>query len=431
MTMNNIKSKLFGPLLWCLTPHVFWKTLAAFIMSTVGVSNIAFACSVNMSGPMPVCEMPYIAGNERVAVFRFSQMMKYTDIDVIPPKLADQNEYWRMSWLNGIAHHSYVSDIKIGKLKEPVTLVLSSYSAAIIRITGDTKNVDRVIVMGSRRIGPGAIGVVGVDRSKVEYVEVEGKDETRRTVCSAPPRSCVPDQFFELDGYGAGHSYVRSKMKPYAPLRKVDVSSSILTDLEGKAQNAPLLDRADSVDLIEGKDGLEIKLNQETSLRKNADFSTEEFWSARKRYGDYGQFLYTEKMEVDKTIDVESIISPYTFRKSDQLPGWYGIEALHEKGAVLLPTDEAFKRQYEDYVARSDEWNAERKLKMDLILLENIEVLPRELRDGMQTLVVFVPDGITPPKIPNSSIACFLFETPTVENKRSINRPCRNPKNRY
>lgn len=431
MPMKNTKSKLFGTFLRHLTPYVFWKTLAAIIMSTLGFSNIAFACSVNMSGPMPVCEMPYISGNERVAVFRFSQMMKYTDIDVIPPKLSDQNEYWRMSWLNSIAHHSYVSDIKIGKLKEPVTLVLSSYSAAIIRITGDIKNVDRVIVMGSRRLGPGAIGVVGIDRSKVEYVEVKDQDQTRRTVCFAPPRSCVPDQFFELDGYGAGHSYTRSEMKPYTSLRRVEASSSTFTNLEGKVQNAPLLVRADSVDLIEGKDGLELKLNKETSLRKNASFSSEEFWSARKMHGDYGQFLYAEKMEVDKTIDVESIISPYTFRKSDQLPGWYGIEALHEKGAVLLPTDEAFKRQYEDYVARSGEWNAERKLKMDLILLENIEVLPRELRDVMQTLVVFVPDGIKSPKIPYRTNVCFLFEVPSAENKRSINRPCRRLENRY
>jgi hypothetical protein len=285
--------------------------------------------------------------------------------------------------------------------------------------------------MGSRQLGPGAIGVVGIERSKIEYVDVKDQDETRRTVCSAPPRSCVPDQFFELDGYGAGHSYIRSKMKPYTPLRKVDVSSSILTNLDGELQDAPLLSGADIVDLIEGKDGLKIKLNRETVMRKNADFSSDEYWSARKMHGDYGQFLYAEKIEVDKTIDVESIISPYTFRKSDQLPGWYGIEALHEKGAVLLPTDEAFKRQYEDYVARSGEWNAERKLKMDLILLENIEVLPRELRDGMQTLVVFVPDGITPPKIPYRTNVCFLFEVPSAENKRSINRPCRRLENRY
>ena len=262
---------------------------------------------------MPVCEMPYISGNERVAVFRFSQMMKYTDIDVVLPKLADQNEYWRMSWLNGKAHHSYVSDIKIGTLKEPVTLVLSSYSAAIIRITGDIKNVDRVIVMGSRQLGPGAIGVVGVDRSKVEYVEVKGQDETRRTVCSAPPRSCIAEQFFELDGYGAGHSYTRPEMKPYTLLRQVDASSSILTNLDGELQDAPLLSGADSVDLIEGKDGLKIKLNRETVMRKNADFSSDEYWSTRKKNGNYGQFLYTEKIEVDKTIDVESIISPYTF----------------------------------------------------------------------------------------------------------------------
>ena len=317
-------------------------------------------------------------------------------------------------------------------MNEPVTLVLSSYSAGIIRITGDIKNVDRVIVMGSRKLGPGAIGVVGVDRSKVEYVEVKRRDETRRTVCSAPPLSCVPEQFFEMDGYRAGRSYIRPRMKPYTPLRKVEVSSSLFTDAEGTTRNTSFV-RADVVELIEGKDGLEIILNQETILRKNAEFSSEEYRSAGKKHGAYGQFLYSKKIEVDKTIDVESIISPYTFRKSDQLPGWYGIEELHDKGAVLLPTDEDFRRKYDDYVARSDEWNADQKLKMDLILLKNIEILPRKLRHTSQILVIFVPEGIKPPKIPHGSNACFLFETPTAENKRYISRPCkgRRIENRY
>lgn len=134
---------------------------------------------------------------------------------------------------------------------------------------------------------------------------------------------------------------------------------------------------------------------------------------------------------MEREIDIKTIISPFRFKASKQLPSWHGIESLHSERALLLRTDEAFKIRYDAFVASSDEWSSDRKLKMDIILLKNIKILPRELRDVMQTLVIFVPDGITPPKIPSRSSACFLFETEPPEKRGFPNRACRNPVNRY
>ena len=307
--------------------------------------------------------------------------------------------------------------------------MLSSYNAVIVRISGNTENVDRVVVLGSRRYGSGAIGVVGIKPEKVEHLPVIGRDEGRKTVCASPGLSCRPEQFFKLR-QSESIDYAFQDMEPYANLRPVSAFSAGYTDMNGEFQTTYAIMDIDRVNIIEGGEGPKIELDRTQANLIYKDYSLEDWEILRAKYGAYGEFVET-KIAVISDIDPETIVSPFNFTKSEQLPSWHGMEELRDKGAVLLSSDEEFKARYDAYIEKSDEWGGDKKLKMDVILLKDIEVLPRELRDVMQELVIFVPERVKPPKIPIESSACFLYEIPPVKIPGVYDHACRILVNRY
>lgn len=399
----------------------------------------AEACSVDSSGPMPICETPYFSADERIVVLKLQSGERYSDIDVwVEPYGGEQNVptepityrgHWDLGARSAFRQHSYVSDINIGALKEPVTLVLSSYNAVIVRISGNTKNVNRVVVLGSRRYGPGAIGVVGIEPEKVEHLPVIGRDEGRKTVCASPGLSCMPEQFFKLR-QSEYKDYAFQDMEPYANLRPVSAFSAGYTDTNGEFKTTYAIMDIDGVNIIEGAEGPEIELDRTQANLIYKDYSLEEWRALRAKYGAYGEFVNT-KIAVVSDIDPETIVSPFNFTKSEQLPGWHGMEELRSDGMLLLRPDAEFKTRYDAYVEKSDKWRGDKKLKMDIILLKDIKVLPRELRDVMQQLVIFVPNGVNPPKIPNQSSACFLYEISPVKIPGVYDHACRSLVNKY
>jgi len=390
---------------------------------------------------MPICQTPYFSADERIVLLQLQAGQRYSDLDVwVEPYGGEKNVstdpirnrgIWDFTARSAFRQHSYVSDVKIGKLEEPVTLVLSSYNATIVSLSGYVENVNRVVVLGSRAYGYGAIGVAGIEAYKVEHVPVIGRDEGRQTICSAPGQSCSPIQFFDFQD-PEYFNYAYKDMEPYQNLRPVSAFSAEYINAKGELKTISGFQDVYRINILEGADSPKIELDKTHDNITNEVYSLEQYKAARAKYGDYGIFLDT-RLDIVSDIDPEMIISPFNFQKADQLPGWYGLETLRDEGALLLRTDPEFQQRYDSYVEASDEWGDDKKLRMDVILLRDIEVLPRSLRDAVHMIVIFIPDGVTMPKIPKNSRACFLFETPPAKVPGVYLHPCSrgNLLNRY
>ena len=280
--------------------------LIALAVCFFGFFETCFACSVDSSGPMPICEAPLFEDNERIVVIRLGQMLQYTNIDVIvepyggelnaPKKPMRIRGIWDSLAQESFDQHTYLADIKIDALKAPVTLVLSSYDATIVRISSNARDIRRIIVLGSRRYGPGAIGIVGVDKSKIEYVPVKGRNETRQTICGAPPNSCAPSQFLKVHHANRGYNDIHSAMPPYENLHSVAASSSLMMDYKGKMALVGMFSDTNSIDIVEGISGLEIKLDKSRQDRLNA-INTPNMWKSIRTQQEPMAFFFSVKFQ--------------------------------------------------------------------------------------------------------------------------------------
>lgn len=370
---------------------------AALVLLAVFVNNTAYACRIDQSGPMPVCQAPLIADGERVVVIGGALgRNQHTNIVAMPEDVPEFNPS-----LNVAPFHFGSFRVSIGDVGEPITLVLSNEEALIFQIEDRVDLVQRVIVMGP---SSGLTGVIGVPHSRIEYTLVESNDEVRHTgYCVRRPSGCQPWQFFENQWasdsahFSAKERYPFLETHPYTNLKRAELTvpgeylhfGTRIRLKDGQLEPEPLTPK-----------NVAVELSHEDFER----ISAEDFY-----------FLGTNRKLM--ILDPAEIASPVRLSVAETLHGWFGLRALQAEGMLLLPEDAAFGPIYDAYVDASTEWSEERKPPVMAILTKNGTRLPggdlHGLRDTVHGMFpILVPDGVELAYPLGSKDICYLFETP-------------------
>lgn len=206
-------------------------------------------------------------------------------------------------------HSAKYINIVTGDVPRPVTIVVSHYDAAVLNFSGNVDQVDQVIAMGSRRLGWDRVAKTGIDVRKVSFLPVVGRDRSLNTSCSAPPMSCVPDQYFKMSdqerrwpgGVPLGHQYVR--MEPTTLIGALRQSSVVIPE------ETPIV-----VD--------EAAVGSETT-----EYKRPENWHEEVAW-------YNTSTDDFLGISQDQLVSPTSVSLDGNLPSWAGILGMVEDGSI-------------------------------------------------------------------------------------------------
>jgi hypothetical protein len=363
--------------------------LMSLVLATVMASGSGpHACSVNMSGPMPICTLPAMSMGERVVVV--SGDSRVPSNLIAPPTDPEQRELTA----------KYV-EIDIAPGSGRVHVVLSHYDPTVFRFTGAVEHIARVTALGAARNGQLHFGVIGVPRERVAVVPITGTDPKRHTTCSAPPKSCIAEQFFELTP-------------------KTESATSNQDELfRSYERTIP-----DSVIWISSADGLPIRLNSALQpIKRSAQQSTSEtdFTEWAKRRETMSELeKYREDTPAMVRLDTSDVYTPLPngFRRADDLPAWEGMSALEANGALVLPGTHGFEDVYGPWTDRlsalfRNPLDPGFKLtpKIDFVINKAVRI-PRDLRSSGYSeglLTFLVAPGVPTPEAQDGGAWCLLF----------------------
>ena len=279
-----------------LTFNLRLRNFAVLLCALLGFQIVAIpvrACSVNQSGPMPICGGLAIAPD--------------TDVIVIQSDIANAQTN---VLLGDNKHSASLLNVVIGAVERPVTIVVSNYNASVLRFSGNVDQVDQVITMGARRWGWDHVAVTGIDARKVTFLPVVGRDKNLVTNCSAPPKSCIPEQYF-----------VAPKMGVTFP-RGLPIDPEII--------------RMHPHDyIVSGRQStLHIPRKTPPSVRPEkgqtvdaSDFKWPVDWQEEVA-------LYNNRSDGLVAFNLEQLISPTPMSLAQNLPSWAGIVGLVETGQI-------------------------------------------------------------------------------------------------
>lgn len=277
----------------------------------------ALACFVNQSGPMPICGGLSIDPATEVVTVYAHQRMSRSNILLGPEKTS-------ADYLNIIVQSG----------DTPLTVIASHTNPTAIRFSGATDRVERVIAMGARRSGWDHVAVDGIDSAKITFLPVTGHNRNQITDCAAPPKACIPVQYFELDP-NIEHRWTGDSRVPlplfkwrYPPTKEIyalGTNTVVIPDGDDEALQDPT-----ARDYPDGWRG-EWERNQATA-------------------GPMG------------TLDPAKLLSPTEVRSDDKLPSWDGIASLIEQGAIREAGDYQSDR---DLIAFSDAFSARYRSRFD------------------------------------------------------------------
>ena len=316
----------------------------------------AQACSVNESGPMPICGGLWIDPATEVVTVHAHQDKSRSNILLGPDrKSAD--------FLN----------IVVQPGDRPLTVIVSHFNPTAIRFSGATGRVRRVIAMGARQSGWDHVAVDGLDSAKITFLPVIGHDRTLVTSCSAPPQACIPVQYFKLDPNvehrWTGDSHVpidrwKGRLPPTKEIYALSTNTVVIPDGADAARPAP-----PAHDYPAGWRG--------------------EWERYQAMTGQMGIF------------DPAKLLSPTQVRSDDKLPSWDGIASLIEQGALrvagdyqsdpdLMAFSEAFSTRYR---SRFDPDFSFRP-RIDFVIAPNFHgPIPRDLQHSHWRSVTFLRTG--------------------------------------
>ncbi len=359
----------------------------------------AQACADSQSGPMPKCSLPEIIHPDRIIGID-------AEIPAIKTDLVIERKY-ESNQGPSTEFEVFYSEIKVGKLLEPVSIVLASYNPVVFKFEGDLDNVDQVIILGSRRVGPGGVGVLGVAEHKIQFAPLESVDNDKNTYCVAPPVSCHFQQFFEVakpDRLGMPIDF----SKYYDNRWKAAVSET------GEKSVLKYL-------LSEDQSGLSIDYVSPTKVSDSLPMP----------HGSYSWFLASDT-PLKTDLVVKDIVSykgenistgfrgfpiqdlpkyQLEWSKSDLWPGWYGMQQLQDKGVVLLPDHFDFDRRMTRFKKQESSY------RTPVIAIGDIDTLPLGLNGSVQFYVV---SGVEVPcKHYCKEPKYFVFENPDIETRKS------------
>lgn len=306
-------------------------------------------------------------------------------------------------------HSAEYVNVVIGDVQRPVTLVISHYNAAVLNFSGNVDQVDQVIAMGARRQGWDHVATTGIDVRKVSFLPVVGQDRNLITSCSAPPSSCVPEQYFDIADEGRPRfggvpldpQYIR--MKPTTYVRALQQS---LVDIP--EESAPTEERE------------QVTASQLEEFRWPQNWREEVDW-------------YNKSKEDLATYTRDQLVSPTSVTLNPNLPSWAGILGLVEEGLIRLPgdydTDHALRqfsqRFSQRYRTRFDpDFSFEPRI--DFIVSHAFQgEIPRDLRKADNTPVIFLQNyGRTPAQNEgDTGRYCFFSPYDQLAQPRTIGSP--------
>lgn len=365
-------------------PHLSILLTATLTLLIAGES--AMACSAERSGPMPICGGLMIAPETDVIVIESHNTGGLTNV-LLGPEL----------------HSAEYINVVIGDVPRPVTLVVSHYNAAVLNFSGNVDQVDQVIAMGARRLGWDHVATTGIDVRKVSFLPVIGQNRNLITSCSAPPSSCVPEQYFDLIGEGRrwlgdvpfDPQYIRMK-----PTMYIGALRQALVNIPEEPE--------------------QITASQVEEFRWPQNWHEE-------------VVLYNKSKEDLATYTRGQLASPTSLTLNPNLPSWAGILGLIEEGTIR-PADDydtdpdlrRFSQAFnERYRTRFDpDFSFEPHI--DFVLRHNFRgELPRDLQKADNTPVIFLRT-YGPAPIQNEGDTgryCFFSPNDLLAQPRSTNSP--------
>lgn len=368
-----------------LTKHGLKKQISHLsIMLTATLTLLiagesATACSVNQSGPMPICGGLTIAPETDVIVIESHDTGGLTNV-LLGPEL----------------HSAEHVNVVIGEVPRPITLVISHYNAAVLNFSGDVDQIDQVIAMGARRLGWDHVATTGIDVRKVSFLPVVDQDRNLITSCSAPPSSCVPQQYFDLTDEGRrwfgdvplDPQYIRMKPTTYiGALRQ----SLVTIPKEPVPTEDP----------------------QQVTAAQLGEFRWPQNWREEVDW-------YNRSKEDLATYARGQLVSPTSITLDPNLPSWAGILGLVEDGLLKVPGDydtdydlRRFSQSFsERYRTRFDpDFSFEPHI--DFILSHAFRgEIPRDLRKADNTPVIFLQNYGGTPARNEGDTGRFCFFSP-------------------
>lgn len=337
----------------------FSKKMSHFsvlLMAAFFAAETAKACTLDQSGPMPICGGLTIAPETDVIIIESSDAGELTNV-LLGPEL----------------HSAKSVNVVIGEVPRPITIVVSHHNAAVLNFTGNVEYIDQVVAMGASGLGWDYVATTGIDVRKVSFLPVVGQDWNLITTCSAPPKACVPEQYFDLDGEARSvfdnlaldPQYIRMEPTTYiGPLRQ------------------------DSVIIPEKPAPVE-EPKQETAAQTE-EFRWPQNWLEELEwYNKYNGDL--------ATFAQDQLTSPTTLTLDPNLPSWAGIARLVEEGQLTLPGDyntdddlRRFSRSFNQRYRTRFDPNFSFEPHVDFILSPTFRgEIPRDLRKADNTSVIF------------------------------------------
>lgn len=336
--------------------------VACFLLVFHWNAQTVEACAIDQSGQMPICGGLSMSSDTDVVIIEGARSSSPTNILLGPNQ-----------------HSANKLDIVIGEVERPLTVVLSYYEAAVLNFSGNVDQVEQVIVMGSRRLGWDHVAVVGIGFDKLSFLPVLGRDPKLVTTCSAPPRSCVPGQYFE--------------------------SSEPKLSRIGGFPIDPQRNRIKSAMWING-------VHKSTVFIPPVLQTTPEKPQAKEYSDDWRGELerYNAMSGTSVAFAREQVISPTTVTLDSEQPSWAGMMALIESGGIrvagdytsdpdLMQFSEAFSEKYR---SRFDpEFRFEPRI--DFVIPWHFRgKLPRDLQYSDRRPVTFLVTEGRLPKFPGS-----------------------------
>lgn len=340
-------------------------------------SQFALACSVDTSGPMPVCSFPNVANPDRVVLIEAEYPINATDLVVETINQDNSSPPW-----SSFVSHAFI-DIK--NLNDKATLVLSSEFPIVFEVSGEVDQIQSVIVLGSKRGGPGAVGVYGVNSKTVEFVPVDGIDQNVRSDCSAPPASCDFRQFMRESESDSDSLFL--------------INDEVFSNYQNRIQ-------AISSETDEGGVGTYVISEDENGVSIETIFPERKFEEGID-FGYYNHFLQFDlklhsEIDVNEVTFFDGITKGYfyprfkpityktTWKESDLLPRWHGMKQLQAQGKILLPDDPGFLSQAVGFKGIFPI----KENRTPVIIIEDITEFPK----GMENrFTAYVKDGVSVP----------------------------------
>ncbi len=359
-------------------PHLSILLTATLALLIAGESTTA--CTFNQSGPMPICGRLTIAPETDVIIIESHDTGGLTNV-LLGPEL----------------HSAEYVNVVIGEVPKPITIVVSHYNAAVLNFSGNVDQVDQVIAMGARSLGWDHVATTGIDARKVSFLPVIGRDRNLNTSCSAPPRSCVPQQYFELTDQGRSWigdvpldpQYVRMK-----PTIKIGALRQALVNIPQEPVPA--------------------EEPEQVTASKVEEFKWPQSWHEEVE-------RYNTSTDGFSTFTQDQLVSPTSVSLDGNLPSWAGILGLIEDGSVrpagdydsdpdLIRFSTAFNERYR---TRFDpDFSFEPRI--DFVLGHNFRgEIPRDLRKADRTPVIFLNSSHRTPDRNAGDTGRYCFFSPS------------------